>query len=182
MSTGYQIYNKAGSYYLTFQVVDWVDIFTRKVYRDIILDSFDYCRKHKGLQIWAYVVMSNHVHCILSAENGNLPDIIRDFKRHTASKILKEIKESTESRKDWMLKRFEFAAKSHKRNSELQFWTQENHAVELLSHSFTCQKMAYIHENPVRSGWVEKAEDWMYNSQRNYSGLESLIEIDVADI
>jgi len=50
MSTGYQIYDKAGSYYLTFQVVDWVDIFTRKVYRDIILESFAYCRKHKGLQ------------------------------------------------------------------------------------------------------------------------------------
>ncbi len=112
MSTGYQIYDKAGSYYLTFQVVDWVDIFTRKVYRDIILDSFDYCRKHKVLHIW----------------------------------------------------------------------THENHAVELLSHSFTCQKMAYIHENPVRRGWVEKVEDWMYSSQRNYSGLESLIEIDIADI
>ncbi len=60
--------------------------------------------------------------------------------------------------------------------------SDENHAVELLSHSFTCQKMAYIHENPVRGGWVEKAEDWMYSSQRNYSGLESLFEIDVADI
>ncbi|MEZ4911810.1 MAG: transposase [Saprospiraceae bacterium] len=125
MSTGYQIYDKAGSYYLTFQVVDWVDIFSRKVYRDIILDSFAYCRKYKGLQLWAYVIMSNHVHTILSAENGNLPDIIRDFKRHTAAKILKEIKESNESRKDWMLKRFEFAAKSHKRNSEFQFWTHE---------------------------------------------------------
>ena len=42
--------------------------------------------------------------------------------------------------------------------------------------------MAYIHENPVRSGWVEKAEDWLDSSQRNYSGLESLIEIDIADI
>jgi len=60
--------------------------------------------------------------------------------------------------------------------------SDENHAIELLTHSFTCQKMAYIHENPVRSGWVEKVEDWMYSSQRNYSGLESLIEIDIADI
>ena len=42
--------------------------------------------------------------------------------------------------------------------------------------------MAYIHENPVRNGWVEKAEDWMYSSQRNYSGLESLIEINIADM
>lgn len=89
------------------------------------MESFAYCRKQKGLQLWAYVIMSNHVHCIISAENGNLPEIIRDFKRHNASKILKEIKESNESRKDWMLKRFEFAAKSHKRNSELQFLTHE---------------------------------------------------------
>ena len=121
---------------------------------------------------------------------------------------MREIKESTESRKDWMPKRFEFAAISHKRNGELQFWTHEmsnlqtkhlqtkiansitpkikisdeNHAVELLSHSFTCQKMAYIHENPLRSGWVEKAEDWKYSSQRNDIGLECLLEIDVADI
>jgi REP element-mobilizing transposase RayT len=103
MSTGYQIYNQSGSYFLTLQVVDWIDIFSRKVYRDIILDSLDYCRKNKGLQIWAYVIMTNHIHCILSAENGNLSDIIRDFKRHTASKILAEIQESPESRKDWML-------------------------------------------------------------------------------
>ena len=183
MSTGYQIYDNAGSYYCTFQVVDWVDIFTRKVYKDIILDSFDYCRKIKGLQLWAYVIMSNHVHCVISAKDGNLSDVVRDFKRHTAKTILQEIKESSnESRKEWMLKRFEFAAKHHKRNSEFQFWTHENHAVELVSHAFTCQKMAYIHENPVRSGWVKNAEDWMYSNQRNYSGLESLIEIDVADI
>ena len=88
MSTGYQIKDRIGYYFLTFQVIDWVDIFTRKAYRDIIIDSFDYCRRYKGLKIWAYVVMSNHVHCILSATNNNLPDIIRDFKRHTASKIL----------------------------------------------------------------------------------------------
>mgnify|MGYP000190869397 CR=1 FL=1 len=182
MSTGYQIYDQSGTYFLTFQVVDWVDVFTRKVYRDIVLQSLDYCRKHKGLQVWAYVIMSNHVHAIWSAEKGNLSDIVRDFKRHTATQILKEIRESRESRKNWMLKRFEFAAKKHKRNSDLQFWTHENHAMELFSHAFSCQKMAYIHENPVRSGLVEKAEDWMYSSQRNYSGLVSLIDIDMAFI
>jgi REP element-mobilizing transposase RayT len=182
MSTGYKIDDKSGLYFLTFQVVDWVDVFTRKVYRDIILESLAYCRIHKGLQVWAYVVMSNHVHCILSASNENLPDLVRDFKRHTATKILKEIKESNESRRDWMLKRFEFAAKGHSRNSELQFWTHENHAIELFTHEFSCQKMAYIHENPLRSGLVQNAEDWMYSSQRNYCGLESLIEIDLLDI
>ncbi len=162
--------------------MDWVDAFTRKVYRDIVLDSMDYYRKHKRLQLWAYVIMTNHVHCIMSSSNGNLPDIVRDFKRHTATAILEEIKHASESRKDWMLKKFEFAVRRHKRNSEFQFWTHENHAMELISHPFNCQKMAYIHLNPVRCGWVEKAEDWMYSSQRNYSGLESLIDIDLMDI
>lgn len=87
MSTGYQIENQSGTYYLTFQVIDWVDIFTRKCYCEVILDSFDYCRKNKGLQLWAYVIMTNHVHVIVSAKNENLSDVIRDFKRHTASTI-----------------------------------------------------------------------------------------------
>ncbi len=182
MSTGYQIYNQANTYFLTFQVVDWVDVFTRKSYRDIVVDSFDYCRKNKGLQLWAYVVMSNHIHCILSAKDENLSALVRDFKSFTASKILKEIEQSNESRKEWMLKRFEFAAKSHKRNSEYQFWNHDNHAIELTSHDFICQKMAYIHLNPVRSGLVENAVDWLYSSARNYLGMEHLLDIDVMDL
>ena len=53
MSTAYQIDNPAGSYFLTFQLIDWVDVFTRKIYRDIILESLDYCCRNKGLEVWA---------------------------------------------------------------------------------------------------------------------------------
>jgi REP element-mobilizing transposase RayT len=62
MPTGYQIDNQSGLYFLTLQVVDWVDVFTRQVYRDIILSSLEYCVKNKGLVLHAYVIMSNHVH------------------------------------------------------------------------------------------------------------------------
>ena len=68
MPTGYQIDNQAGSYFLTLQVVEWIDIFTRKMYVDIVLKSLAYCRKEKGLKLYAYVVMSNHIHMIVSAE------------------------------------------------------------------------------------------------------------------
>ncbi|PIZ05630.1 MAG: transposase, partial [Flavobacteriales bacterium CG_4_10_14_0_8_um_filter_32_5] len=68
MSDGYQIKNQQGLYFLTFQVVGWADVFSRKVYRDIVIDSFDYCRKHKQLKIYSYVIMTNHIHCILSTE------------------------------------------------------------------------------------------------------------------
>lgn len=182
MSTGYQIDNQDGFYFLTFQVIDWVDIFTRKVYRDILIDSLDYCRKNKGLQIWAYVVMSNHMHAIMSARNNILSALVRDFKRFTATHILKKISTISESRRDWMLKRFEFAARSHVRSSKYQFWTHENHAIVLDSMAFLEQKMAYIHENPIRAGWVEKAEDWLYSSERNYIGKDSILEIDLLDI
>jgi REP element-mobilizing transposase RayT len=182
MSTGYQITNQAATYYLTLQVIDWVDIFTRKVYRDIVIDSLDYCRKNKGLEIRAYVIMSNHIHIMISAKNENLSAVLRDFKRHTATKILKTISTTPESRREWMLNRFEQVASRHKRNSKYQFWTHENHAIELISHKFVCQKMAYIHLNPVRAGWVEKAEDWMYSSQRNYSELTALLDIDMIDL
>ena len=94
MPTGYQIDNQAGLYFLTFQVVEWVDIFTRKIYVDIVLDSLTYCRKEKGLKLYAFVIMSNHIHMIVSAEKENLSAVIRDFKRYTATTILKAIQEN----------------------------------------------------------------------------------------
>ena len=77
-----------------------------------------------------------------------------------------------------MLKQFEFAAKKHKRNSEFQIWTHENHAIELFSPDFTYQKLNYIHFNPVRAGIVLNSEDYLYSSARNYAALENRLEID----
>ncbi len=182
MTTGYRISHPANGYFLTLTVVDWVDIFTRKAYRDFIVDCFTYCRNFKGLNIWAYVIMSNHIHCIFSAKNDNLPDILRDLKRHTASKILKAIQRPHESRSGWMMKRFEFAARSNVRNGVYQFWMHDNHAEELITEKFTAQKLNYIHLNPVRAGLVEKPEDWLYSSARNYINQPALMEIDIMDL
>ena len=182
MPTGYQIDNQSGLYYLTLQVVDWVDVFTRQVYRDIILSSLEYCVTNKGLVLHAYVIMSNHVHLIVSARAANLSAVLRDMKRHTATSILKEIAQNAkESRREWMLHRFELAAKRHKRNSEYQFWTHENHAVELITNKFIRQKCAYLHRNPVRAGWVNNASDWKYSSALNYEGEHGLIEVTLLD-
>ena len=148
-------------YYLTFQVIDWIDIFTRKCYCEIILDSLKYCRTNKGLQLWSYAIMTNHIHVIVSAKNEYLSAVVRDFKRHTAVSILKMIDSKKESRRHWMLNLFEFAAKKHKRNSKYQFWTHENHAISLESELFLRQKMAYIHLIPVRAGFVDHPNHWM---------------------
>ena len=131
MSDGYQIYDQSAPYYMTFQIVEWVDVFTRTQYKDIIIDCFDFCRRNKGLQLYAYVIITNHIHLIAKANNGfRLSDIVRDFKKFTANQLLAEMQKASESRRELMLKRFEFAANKNSRNSFYQLWTQENHPVE----------------------------------------------------
>ena len=101
MGASYQIRDQDQAYFLTFQVVGWADIFSRKIYRDILIDSFDYCRKHKGLLLYAKVVMTNHVHVIMQSKNGDLSGLVRDFKKFTSKRILKEVNTNhQESRKE----------------------------------------------------------------------------------
>jgi putative transposase len=181
MSTAYTIKDKERMYFLTTTIVGWLDVFSRKVYRDVILDSFRYCARYKKLHLHSYVIMSNHIHWIASAgEGGDLSAITRDFKRHTSVTIVEEIKNSnTESRKEWMLNMFRFAGAGNKHNKEYQFWQNDNHPEVIFSDDFLKSKLNYIHNNPVRAGLVEKPEDYLYSSARNYIGMEGLIDIDI---
>jgi REP element-mobilizing transposase RayT len=157
--------------------VDWIDVFTRPIYRDIAIDSLKYCQKNKGLQVFGYVIMSNHIHLIANSPDGHLSDTLRDFKKFTAKTIIANIKESDESRREWMLNRFEFNAQRHSRNENYQEWTHENHAIILYSNDFIQEKLDYIHNNPVRARIVEKPEDYLYSSARNYADLDSILEV-----
>jgi REP element-mobilizing transposase RayT len=179
MSTGYQIKDQKALHFMTFQIVDWVDVFTRKVYKDIIIDSFKYSVEQKGLQIFAYVIMSNHIHLIAQSSAGRLSDNIRDIKKFTSKKIVETMLEIPESRRDWIINRFRFNASHHNANKVYQVWTHENHAIFLYSNEFIREKIEYIHYNPVRAGIVEKPEDYLYSSARNYASLYAPIEIPV---
>ncbi|HOP03300.1 MAG TPA: transposase, partial [Tenuifilaceae bacterium] len=182
MSTGYQIVDQSALYYLTLQVVDWIDIFTRQVYRDIVIESLKFCQQNKDLQIFGYVIMSNHVHLIANSPNGHLSETLRDFKKFTAKTIINTIKEGNESRRVWMLNRFGYNAQQHSRNKNYQLWTHENHAVILFSNSFMAEKLDYLHNNPVRAGLVDKPEDYRYSSARNYAEMDGLLEIVFLDL
>jgi REP element-mobilizing transposase RayT len=180
MGEAYQIQDQSRPYFFTFQVVGWADIFSRKIYRDIILESFDYCRESKGMILFAYVIMTNHVHAIIQSKSGDLSGLIRDFKKFTSKKILKEVlKNRSESRKEWLEMVFKYHGKFNKRNQGIQLWTHENHAVELANNNMIDTRLTYIHQNPVKAGWVEEAHHYLYSSARNYSGLPGLIEVDL---
>lgn len=178
MSTGYQIKEQDELYYLTFQVVDWLDIFTRPVYRDIVIESLMYAQANKGLQVFAYVVMSNHVHLIAQSSIGELSNTIRDIKKYTSKRITDTIETIAESRREWLLNRFAFNARKHKRNSNYQVWTHENHAIHLYSNNFIAERIEYIHNNPVRAKIVQCPEDYLYSSARNYASLSAVLEIE----
>lgn len=166
---GYKIRNKEGIHFITFAVVEWVDVFTRKEYRDVLVESLRYCQKERGLQIYSWCIMSNHVHLVVSAKNNDTSEILRDFKKFTSKEIIKAIAVNpVESRRDWMLEIFKAAGDSNSRNSFYQFWRQDNHPKELFSANFTQQKLDYIHNNPVEAGIVEKAEEYVYSSAKDY--------------
>ena len=180
---GYKIENQNGLHFLTFTVVGWVDVFTRKRYRDIFIDSLKYCTQNKELLLFSYVIISNHVHLIVRTDSeAGLSAIIRDLKTFTSKKIIKSIIEDPgESRSEWMLRLFKYYAKYNSNNSKYQFWIQKNHPIELVSPKWINQKLDYIHLNPVEAGIVELPEHYLYSSARNYVGQEGLIDVEIMD-
>ena len=181
MSYAYRISEQEEPYFLTFQIVGWVDIFTRKIYRDIVIESLTYCQQEKGLNLYAYVIMSNHIHLLAQSKTGNLSGFVRDFKNFTSRKILDIVENGVESRRDWLQMVFAYHGK-FKPKQDNQVWTHENHAELICSPKFIVQKINYIHENPVRSGIVCCAEDYLYSSARNYAGLSVEMQITLLDI
>ena len=142
-------------------------MFTRQVYRDIVLDSFRYCQANKGLRVHCWVIMSNHLHAILSTPETNLSDVIRDLKGHTSKAIYTALQSETESRREWMNARFIVNAMTTARNDNFKVWKHDNHPLQLKSFTIE-QKVEYIHNNPVRAGIVEMPHHYVYSSARDY--------------
>ena len=175
---GYKIRDQSATHFLTFTIMGWIDIFSRQRYRDIILDSFAFCRLHKGLNIGAYVIMSNHVHVIWTAANNNLSDNVRDFKTFTSKAITSSIEAEPESRRDWLSYMFRFYANRTNTNENFKVWTGNNHPEEIRGESFLRTKLNYIHQNPVRAKLVAEPSHYLYSSAGNYETGKGIMEID----
>ena len=182
MSDGYKIRDQTLPHFVTATVVDWIDVFTRKSYRDLVVECLNYCIREKALILYGYVIMSNHLHMVVQSGNGELSDLLRDFKKFTAAKIIEKIKSEPESRREWILERFKLATESHSRNKNYQFWQYGNHPEEIYSNKFMWSKLDYIHLNPIRAGIVEKASQYIYSSASNYVYDTGLLQIEKADM
>ena len=193
---GYKIRNPEGIYFLSCALVQWVDIFTRPVFADVIVESPAFSVEKKGLLVHAWVLISNHIHLIVSSKSGfTLSDISRDFKKFTSGKILKTLEVARiESRKSWMTHyptilslplscvsrlRILNAGKENSRNEKYQFWQQDNYPIELTDPAMMNQRLDYLHTNPVRSGLVWEPWHSRYSSACDHmNNQKGLVEID----
>lgn len=117
--TSYRIGDQNKLHYLTFATVEWIDVFTSKKYRDVFVESLRYCIKEKGLELYGYVIMSNHVHTIARAkEEYQLSDILRDLKKYTSKSIIQLIQTEPESRREWLLRVMEEAGTNNTKNKQ----------------------------------------------------------------
>jgi len=154
-----------GNYFLTATIVEWLPIFYGPEACSILVDSLDFCRKHKGLKLRAYVIMENHLHLIAEAED--LSTVMQSFKSFTAKRIVEYARSPN---REWLHRQFLLYKKRYKEDSTYQVWQEGFHPQRIQGEAMLTQKMRYIHENPVRRGYVDLPEHWRYSSARNYLG------------
>lgn len=180
MSSKYKVGNDSIPHFVTFSVVGWIDVFSREQYKEMTVESLQYCMEQKGLTLHAWVIMTNHVHLIISSKTSKLEELVRDMKEFTSKQIIKAITDNPEeSRKEWMLNIFRYAGSGNKNNKEFQFWKQDYHPVELSTNEMLEQRLHYLHENPVRSGLIWAAWHYKYSSAIDYYTTEKgLVKIE----
>ena len=174
MRSRYTIVESEGIYFLTATIVNWLPALIGGNACDMVLESLSFCRKHKHLRLYAYVIMENHVHLV--AEAPELSRCIQSFKQYTARGL---IALAQAEGKEWQLHQFDYCRKAYKGRSRYQVWQEGSHPQLIQGDAMLRQKILYIHNNPVRRGYVDKPEHWRYSSARNYEIQDhSVLEID----
>ena len=171
----YRINELCTAHFVTSTIVEWLPVFTTAARCDILIQSLEYCRAHKGLKIHAWVILDSHFHAILAAPD--LSRVLADLKRHTAHQILELLK--TE-RCEWLLNQFQYFRAAHKVDSTNHTWQEGPHPQAIVSDEIMLQKLEYLHQNPVKRGLVAVPEHWRYSSAHEWCpGVTPLLRCDV---
>jgi REP element-mobilizing transposase RayT len=181
MSKKYKFQEETGLHFITATTVGWVDLFTRQHNRDILIDCLKWCQEHKGLHICAYVIMTNHIHMVAYTDREPLSKVMQSFKKFTAARLLEVVNERPESRKEWLLRLLKWFG--NQKGQAHQVWEWENHPISLWTAEVVCQKIRYLHQNPVRAGYVAEPEHWLYSSASTYAGIGvPLLQVEILDL
>ena len=182
MSKKYKFTNNSKLYFVSFAVTNWIDLFIRNEYRNILPDSIKHCQTEKDLELYGWCLMTSHVHLIIGSSGNALSNIMSVLKRNTSEELHKAITNNkTESRKEWMEWMIERAAKKTSNNAKFQLWQPENHPIELSTQKITWQKLDYINYNPAEAGFVNETTDWLYSSAIDSNNGKGLLDVILLD-
>jgi len=174
MRSRYRVLAPDNAHFVTSTIVEWLPVFTTAARCDILTASLDYCRRHKGLLIYGWVILDNHFHAIVAA--SDLPRVLADLKRHTAQRILEQLEAEG---CDWLLNAFRYHRTAHKRANEHQVWQEGAHPQAIVGDEMMLQKLEYLYNNPVKRGLVTAPEHWRYSSAHEWcGGAEAVLRCD----
>ncbi len=159
-------------HFLTCTVVEWLPVFTRPEAAQILFDTWAYQQAHDGLRLYGFVVLENHLHAV--AQAPELPDCWARFKSYTARQII-DLLEARHA--EPLLERMQFALKARRADRSHQFWQEGSHPQCIQGEEMLRQKLDYIHQNPVKRGFVDEPEHWRWSSARCYAGRKGVVEV-----
>ena len=173
--TRYRIVESDRPHFLTATVVNWLPLFASRPLDQILLESLQFLQAQQRLTLYAYVILENHVHLI--AQATDLSKEMGDFKSWTARAIIDFL---YTNHGQHVLKQLEYYKLRYKSDRRHQLWQEGSHPQLIQGEAMMRQKIEYIHNNPVKRGYVDLPIHWRYSSARNYAELDGLIDVTTA--
>lgn len=168
----YRIFETEYPHFMTCTVAGWLPVFTRPETVDIVLDSWRFLQRERDFRLFGYVILENHVHLIASAPQ--LSVVMQRFKSYTARQVLDLLERAGAT---LLLRQLRARKLRHKTRSEYQFWQEGNQPKQVQNDRMMWQKLEYMHDNPVKRGYVDDPIHWRYSSARNYARQGGLIDV-----
>ncbi len=168
----YKFYDDAYPHFMTCSIVAWLPVFSQPAFVEIVFNSWRFLQKSRDIDILAYVILENHLHWI--AVGPELGRRAGEFKSFTAKMIIEEMEKRSYLT---MLQELKFYKLRHKVDQTYQFWQEGSHPQLIDNDEMMWQKIEYIHNNPLKRGYVNDPVHWRYSSARNYAGLPGLIDV-----
>jgi REP element-mobilizing transposase RayT len=170
--TRYRIFEDGYPYFLTCTIMGWLPVFTRPESVQIVFKSWIHLASESDFRLYGYVVLENHLHLIASAPN--LANVIKSFKMFTARQII-DLLEAHGAKV--LLRQLRTLKLRHKTDSEYEVWEEGSKPKQIGNDEMMRQKLEYIHNNPVKRGYVDDPMHWRYSSARNYAGMPGLVKV-----
>ena len=169
----YKIVEPMHPHFITCTILHWIPIFTRMETVQIVLESLNYLQKSDNLKIYAYVILENHLHLIASSDD--ISKSMQKFKSLTAKEILHYLQQQNAKT---ILDQLAFYKKAHKIETSYQLWQEGIQPKRIQDEAMMIERINYIHQNPLKRGYVDEAKHWRYSSARDYEEIQGLLEVE----